>query len=34
MTARAEDFERYRSLLFSISYRMLGSDHAGRPLLP
>ena len=25
MTARAEDFERYRSLLFSISYRMLGS---------
>jgi RNA polymerase sigma-70 factor (ECF subfamily) len=25
MTTRAEDFERYRSLLFSISYRMLGS---------
>ena len=25
MTARTEDFERYRSLLFSISYRMLGS---------
>jgi RNA polymerase sigma-70 factor (ECF subfamily) len=25
MTARTEDFERYRSLLFSIAYRMLGS---------
>src|SRR3712207_1766719 len=25
MTARIEDFERYRSLLFSIAYRMLGS---------
>jgi RNA polymerase sigma-70 factor (ECF subfamily) len=25
MTARAEDFERHRSLLFSIAYRMLGS---------
>ena len=25
MTGRAEDFERYRSLLFSIAYRMLGS---------
>ena len=25
MMARTEDFERYRSLLFSIAYRMLGS---------
>ena len=25
MTARTEDFERHRSLLFSIAYRMLGS---------
>lgn len=25
MTTRVEDFERYRSLLFSIAYRMLGS---------
>src|SRR5215212_4163981 len=25
MTARIEDFERYRPLLFSIAYRMLGS---------
>jgi RNA polymerase sigma-70 factor (ECF subfamily) len=25
MTARIEDFERHRSLLFSIAYRMLGS---------
>ena len=25
MTTRAQDFERYRSLLFSIAYRMLGS---------
>jgi RNA polymerase sigma-70 factor (ECF subfamily) len=23
--SRTEDFERYRSLLFSIAYRMLGS---------
>jgi DNA-directed RNA polymerase specialized sigma24 family protein len=25
MTARTEDFERHRSLLFSIAYRMLAS---------
>src|SRR3712207_8939960 len=25
MTARTEDFEQHRSLLFSIAYRMLGS---------
>lgn len=25
MTVRVEDFERHRSLLFSIAYRMLGS---------
>ena len=25
MTTRAQDFERHRSLLFSIAYRMLGS---------
>ena len=25
MMVRTEDFERYRSLLFSIAYRMLGS---------
>jgi hypothetical protein len=25
MTVRIEDFERHRSLLFSIAYRMLGS---------
>jgi RNA polymerase sigma-70 factor, ECF subfamily len=25
MMARTEDFERYRSLLFSIAYQMLGS---------
>jgi hypothetical protein len=33
MTARIEDFERHRSLLFSIAYRMLGSvADAGRRL--
>jgi hypothetical protein len=30
MTARAEDFERHRSLLFSIAYRMLSSGADGR----
>jgi DNA-directed RNA polymerase specialized sigma24 family protein len=33
MTAHTEDFERHRSLLFSIAYRMLGSVADGEDVV-